>query len=99
MAQMDCGTDFSTSCGEMPRSLLQMLAACMVKAECAFDGQVFLNTVGPPDSGCDALEPFWTCDNQGITDEQAERAMVENLFALDECGNLALKIYKGIGSV
>jgi hypothetical protein len=33
-----------------------------------------------------------------MSDEIAERAIVENAFALDECGNLGLKIFINYGS-
>jgi hypothetical protein len=37
---------------------------------------------------CEDLHAFWTCNNNHI---DPERALAENVFALDNCGNLALK--------
>jgi hypothetical protein len=39
---------------------------------------------------CEDLHAFWICNNNHI---DPERAIVENLFAIDDCGNLALKLF------
>jgi hypothetical protein len=83
-------TDYSTPCGAAPLSLIQMLAACM---RIAADGTVRLNTISVSGAAT-ALSPFWTCDNNGV---DPERAMVENLFALDDDSQLALKLYDNTG--
>ena len=92
MGDITCSdfTDYSTPCGDMPQSLIKMLANCIYE----YDGHYFLNMVGCADE-CDDLESFWTCDNNGI---EPERALVENIFALDECGNMAVKIFFNMGS-
>jgi len=91
-----CGTDYSTACGSMPMSFIQMLAACLVSIDCDDDhqDQKRLNLL-PQFGYCDNLVSFWTCDNNGI---DPERAIVENAFALDECGNLGLKVYVNYGA-
>jgi len=82
-------TDYSTPCGELPQSFFQMLANCIVE----YDGHCMLNAIYCFDT-CDELTPCITCDEQGIA---PERLLVEKLFALDECGNLALKLFINIG--
>jgi len=82
-------TDYSTSCGELPQSFIQMLANCIV----GYNGHYHLNLIGTTDD-CDDLTDFWTCANNGI---EPERALVENLFALDECGRLGLKVFVNQG--
>ena len=48
---------------------------------------------------CDNITSYWTCANNGdMNDEIAERALVEHAFALDECGNLGLKVFVNYGS-
>lgn len=82
-------TDYSTPCGELPQSFFQMLANCIVE----YDGHCFLNALYCFDY-CDELTPCITCNEQGI---EPERLLVEKLFALDECGNLALKLFVNTG--
>lgn len=83
-------TDFSTDCGDMPMTFHQMLAATLVVYEYA-EGQfvTVFNEICFGDT-CDDLTPFWNCNNNHI---EPERAMVENGFALDDCGNLARKVF------
>lgn len=85
-------TDYSTPCGNMPLSFIQMLAGTLFVYDSDHDDDgdvVVLNQICFSD-GCDHLLPFWNCNNNGV---EPERALVENAFALDACGNLALKIY------
>ena len=92
-----CGTDYSTECGVTPLSFMQMLASCLVKIECNQTEQTRLNLI-PQWGYCDDLVSFWDCDNNGhVDDAGSERALVENAFALDECGNLGLKVYVNYG--
>lgn len=82
-------TDYHTSCAALPQSLLQLLARCIV----LYDGHYRLNTVVV--SGvCNDLYDFWTCNNGHI---DPESALVENIFATDSCGNLAVKLYSNSG--
>ena len=67
-----------------------MLANCIVE----YDGHCMLNVTYCFDT-CDELVSCVTCDEQGI---DAERLLVEKLFALDECGNLALKLFVNTGA-
>jgi hypothetical protein len=77
-------TDFSEPCGVISQTFYQMLARCIVLD----DGHYKLNIItGLAD--CDDLHPFWTCDNSHL---DPEKALVDNVFAYDECGHLALKM-------
>jgi hypothetical protein len=82
-------TDYSTECVDMPQSLIQLLARCIV----LYDGHYRLNVANVA-GYCDDLLDFWTCDNGHIT---PERALAENIFATDSCGNLAVKIFTNSG--
>ena len=82
-------TDYSTACGDLPLSFYQMLAACIRE----YDGHFYLNTVYIT-AACDSLTSFWDCNNNAM---DPERALVENCFAIDECGFLALKIFLNTG--
>lgn len=97
--QQQCGTDYSTACGDAPLSFIRMLAACIVGYPCDLAGNTSyrLNLLAAYDN-CDDLTQYWTCDNNGsMSDEVAERALVENIFALDECGNLGIKVFVNLG--
>jgi hypothetical protein len=82
-------TDYHTECTDSPQSFYQLLARCIV----LYDGHYYLNTASVT-SECDDLHAFWTCANNHI---EPERALVENIFATDSCGNLALKIFNNSG--
>ena len=82
-------TDYNTACEAMPQTFYQMLARCIV----LYDGHYYINLASA--SGyCDDLHAFWTCANNHI---DPERALVENVFATDECDILALKIFNNQG--
>lgn len=88
-------TDYSTACGEMPRTFIEMLADCLVtNVDDAGHTHVMVNVL-PTQNNCDDLGDFWTC---AIGHIDPERAVVENAFALDECGRLGLKILYNLGS-
>ena len=99
MATYFCGTDYSTACGNIRMSFLRMLASTLIKATCDENvDQVRINAI-PQFGYCDDITSYWDCDNNGdVSDEGAERALVENAFALDECGHLGLKIYINYGA-
>lgn len=82
-------TDFNTSCTEAPQTFMQLLAQCIV----LYDGHYYLN-VASISGYCGDLYDFWTCSNNHI---ESERALAENLFATDDCGNLAVKIFNNQG--
>jgi hypothetical protein len=82
-------TDYHTECVEMPETFYELLARCIV----LYDGHYYLN-LNYVNSNCDDLTAFWTCLNNHI---EPERALVENVFAVDECGNLALKVFYNAG--
>jgi hypothetical protein len=82
-------TDYHTECNDLPQSLYQLLARCLV----TYSGHVYINTATVT-GYCDDLHDFWTCANNHI---DPERALVENVFATDSCGNLALKIFNNAG--
>lgn len=72
------------SCGIMPATFLELLAASVRVDD---NGVAFLNVtlVTPESCQCD---PFMDCDKNHMSPEE----VVANLFATDNCGNLALKI-------
>lgn len=88
-------TDYSTPCGLEPQSFLQMLVNSMVSAT---DEQghthCYLNVIYSA-GYCDDNTACLTCDNNGV---EPERFLVENLFALDECGRLGIKMLLNYGS-
>lgn len=80
-------TDYKTGCASMPLSLLQMLASCIVTDA---SGNTFLNVI-PTDGDCADYTPLISCLNG---DKDPERMLVENIFALDSCGNLGIKTFE-----
>ncbi len=82
-------TDYNTQCTEAPESFYELLARCIV----LYNGHYYIN-VASVTGYCDDLHAFWTCANNHI---DPERALVENVFATDDCGNLALKIFNNDG--
>jgi hypothetical protein len=94
-----CGTDYSVPCGSVAPSFIQMLASCLIRYTCSANtDQVRLNLI-PQWGYCDNITSYWTCTNNGdVGDTGAERALVENAFALDECGNLGLKVFVNYGT-
>lgn len=82
-------TDYHTECAALPETFYELLARCIV----LYDGHYYLNLAWVT-SNCDDLSAFWTC---AINHIEPERALVENVFATDECGNLALKIFYNSG--
>lgn len=83
-------TDYATECAATPETFIELLARCIV----LYDGHYYLNVVYY-NNNCDDLTAFWTCNNGHI---EPERALAENVFALDECGNLALKVFYNSGA-
>lgn len=82
-------TDYHTECVELPETFYELLARTIVTV----DGHNYINTASVT-GYCDDLHAFWTCANNHI---DPERALVENVFATDSCGNLALKIFNNEG--
>jgi hypothetical protein len=82
-------TDYNTGCTELPQSFMQLLARCIV----LHDGHYKLN-IASVTGYCDDLHDFWTCSLNHI---DPERALVENIFATDSCGNLAIKWFNNAG--
>lgn len=99
MALYFCGTDYSTACGAAPMTFMQMLASTLIKSTCDENtDQVRVNVI-PQFGYCDGISTYWDCNNNGdVSSEGAERAVVENAFALDECGNLGLKVFLNYGT-
>lgn len=83
-------TDYSTPCGDMPQSFYEMLQNATV----TYNGHCYLNLIAVYDY-CDDLTSCTDCDNNMM---EPERFLVENLFALDECGNLGLKVFVNYGA-
>jgi hypothetical protein len=82
-------TDYNTQCTEAPESFYELLARCIV----LYNGDYYIN-IASVSGYCDDLLDFWTCANNHI---DPERALVENVFATDSCGNLALKVFNNQG--
>lgn len=82
-------TDYNTQCTEAPESFYELLAQCLV----TYAGTVWINIVAAG-AACDELHAFWTCNNGHI---EPERAIAENFFAKDACGNMALKWFTNTG--
>jgi hypothetical protein len=82
-------TDYHTACATMPETFYELLARCIV----LYDGHYYINAAFVTGYCVDLLD-FWTCDINHI---DPERALVENVFATDSCGNLALKIFNNAG--
>lgn len=82
-------TDYHTECVQEPQTFYQLLARCIV----LYNGHYYINTASVT-GYCGDLHDFWTCANNHI---DPERALVENVFAIDDCGNLALKIFNNEG--
>jgi hypothetical protein len=82
-------TDYNTQCTELPQTFMQLLARCIV----LYDGHYRLN-IAVVTGYCDDLSDFWTC---AINHIDPERALVENIFATDSCGNLAIKWFNDQG--
>lgn len=82
-------TDYNTECTEYPQSFYQLLARCIV----LYNGAYMLN-VAKVSGYCDDLTAFWTCSNNHLP---PERALVENVFATDSCGHLAVKWFNNQG--
>jgi hypothetical protein len=82
-------TDYVAGCGIDRQSFYQLLARCIV----LYNGHYYLNIASVTGS-CLDLHPFWTCANNHI---DPEMALVENVFATDSCGNLAIKLFNNSG--
>lgn len=83
-------TDYNTQCTELPQTFMQLLARCVV----LYDGHYRLN-IATVTGYCDDLHDFWTCVINHI---DPERALYENIFATDSCGNLAIKWFNNSGN-
>lgn len=82
-------TDYQTPCNQLPQTFMQLLARCVIK----YGNYYYLN-MASVSTECDDLHAFWTCTNNNI---DPERALVENLFATDSCGHLAVKMFTNSG--
>src|SRR5690606_27724301 len=82
-------TDYTTACSDLALSWMQMLASTIVGyTDIAGVTHYRINSIVVA-ADCGDLEPFLTCD---ISHLPPERQLVENVFALDDCGEfLALK--------
>ena len=86
-------TDYAIPCGDLPESFLKMLANCII----TYNGHQHLNLIY--NTGyCSDMTDYWTCSNNGDMSPQfIETTLVANLFALDECGRLGLKVIANLG--
>lgn len=90
LANTSTMTDYTIRCAQERQSFYQMLARCIV----LYNGHYYLN-VASVAGDCTDLHDFWTCANNHV---DPENALVDNLFATDSCGNLALKIFNQEGA-
>ena len=91
-------TDYEPECGAAKLDFFQMLASCIIGyADEGGTNHYYLNTVQATDN-CDdlAVSEFWNCNNNG---QSPEDALVNNVFAVDECGHMALKIFVNQGAI
>jgi len=73
------------NCGKMPATFMELLAAA---TRVASDGTVFLNfRLVAPEIACDC-DPFLDCDKNHMSPDE----VLANLFDVDNCGNVAIKI-------
>ena len=84
-------TDYTTGCGDFPLTFIQMLASTIVGyADLAGVTHYRINGIETADE-CAGLTSFLTCPLSHI---EAERQLVENTFAIDDCGTyLAWKVF------
>ena len=84
MASPTSFTDYVRACGTLPQSFYKMLAQCITLE----NGHYKLNIIEGL-AACADLHSFWTCDNSHL---DPDNALVDNIFAYDPCGNLAVKV-------
>ena len=82
-------TDYAPSCGDLPLKFIELLAQSVVE----YDGHYYLNMIYTS-ANCDDMTPLIDCDNNG----QSPDEVLSNLFALDECGNLGMKVVLNTGA-
>lgn len=93
MGNIQGATDYSLPCGQLPRSFIEMVAACLVNS----GGTTYINMI-PSNGSCSGLTDFWTCANNGnMNAETAEAALIANAFGIDACGHIGLKIFADFG--
>jgi hypothetical protein len=83
-------TDYTTECGSVPLTFMQMLASTIVGYH-DIQGLMHyrINGLEYADA-CTELSDFLDCDVSHI---DPERQLVENTFALDDCSRLAWKLF------
>jgi hypothetical protein len=81
-------TDYAPSCGELQQKFLELLAQSVVE----YNDHYYLNIIYAS-GNCDTLTPFINCNNNNQTPDE----VLSNLFALDECGNLGIKMFLNDG--
>ena len=81
-------TDFAPGCGELQQKFLELLAQAVVE----YNDHYYLNIIYTS-ANCDTLTPFINCNNNHVTPDE----VLANLFALDECGNLGIKMLLNLG--
>lgn len=88
-------TDYSTPCGEIPQSFFQMLVNSIVSyVDAQGHTHCYLNLIYQS-AYCDSMgHECIDCNNNSL---DPERILVNNLFALDECGRLGLKVLLNLG--
>jgi len=87
-------TDYS-ECGEIPKTFLEMLARTIVGFHDLVGNLHHYINVESQTDNCDDITPLLTCTTNAI---EAERMLVENLFATDTCDRLLLKVFNNSGA-
>jgi len=73
-----------TECGQLPKSVVDALAAALVKDA---DGNVSIN-LHPTYYGCDELTPFIDCNNNHVSSD----SLLNNAITTDDCGNPVVNV-------
>lgn len=77
-------------CGEVQKTLLQVLAESLYRDE---NGQVYLNTVRTG-VDCETITPLITCENNHID----LNTLFVDILGSDSCGNVSLKLLYSLGN-
>ena len=73
-------------CGVLPLTILQAMAAAVMRNS---NGDTFLNLKTYANQVLCDCEPVYDCSMQGVN---LETFIVQNIFELDDCDNVTLKI-------
>lgn len=83
--------DYNSNCGNDHRSFIELLSKCIVGYDDRDGRHYYINSL-PTEAECEEIHKLITCEIP-LTD--IERLLCENIFAYDDCGNLAVKLLGG----